>query len=405
MMTSIQQQRQRQQVLWFALVALALTLGTTTVLAGEDICTVPVDMIVPALPGPCQPLASCNHQLASERYEQACQQCRVSAATRRDTRAAFPKQLTNWYREQTFFLEELQQLHATHHPRIVALEREVEQGAALMAQLRRKHFIYCIEAGRTKEALLYHATAQQQLTPAQIIEAIRTNKELREQTLLNLLDFIRALPGEAERRELYRGAKPILGRVLLRTPMALVFGIDARSVLPANETDPLLAPMTERYRADFLEGHYFNHDALTRFARDYPRYYVYQLRSITTITQQQWNKMVKVYFFKLAMGLPTLELRLFSVERGIDLLEQFAKKDKNVLEPLLIRLSFTVFRLKKQAEQAGRHRPTMDRIAKLEKRFSMGQGKQYGVYLKAFEKKYVKEWKRMQQQGKQGKKG
>uniref|UniRef100_A0A2M3YW99 Putative secreted protein n=1 Tax=Anopheles nuneztovari TaxID=30067 RepID=A0A2M3YW99_9DIPT len=396
-MRSIQQQ---QQVLWFALVALT----TTILVAAEDICTVSLDMIEPALPAPCQPLASCNHQLASERYEQALQQCRVSAATRRDTRAAFPKQLTNWYREQTFFLEELEKLHTTNHPRIVALEREIEQGAALMAQLRRKHFIYCIEAGRTKEALLYHATAQQQLTAGQIIEAIRTNKQLREGVMLHLLDFIRALPDEAERRALYREAKPILGRVLLRTRMALVFGIDARSVLPANETDALLAPMTERYRTDFLEGHYFNHDALTRFARDYPRYYVYQLRAITTITQQQWNKMVKVYFFKLAMGLPTLELRLFSVERGIDMLEQFTKNDKKVREALLIRLSFTVYRLKKQAEKAGRHRPTMDRIGKLEKRFSMGQGKQYGVYLKAFEKKYVREWQRMKKK-EQAKKG
>uniref|UniRef100_A0A2M3YWH1 Putative secreted protein n=1 Tax=Anopheles nuneztovari TaxID=30067 RepID=A0A2M3YWH1_9DIPT len=395
-----QQQQQQQQVLWFALVALV----TTCLVAAEDICTVSLDVIVPALPAPCQPLASCNHQLASERYEQALQQCRVSAATRRDTRAAFPKQLTNWYREQTFFLEELEKLHTTNHPRIVALEREIEGGASLMAQLRRKHFIYCIEAGRTEEALLYHATAQQQLTAGQIIEAIRTNKELREGVMLHVLDFIRALPDEAERRALYREAKPILGRVLLRTRMALVFGIDARSVLPANETDALLAPMTERYRTDFLEGHYFNHDALTRFARDYPRYYVYQLRAITTITQQQWNKMVKVYFFKLAMGLPTLELRLFSVERGIDLLEQFAKNDKNVREALLIRLSFTVYRLKKQAEQAGRQRAIMDRIGKLEKRFSMGQGKQYGVYLKAFEKKYVREWQRMKKK-EQAKKG
>uniref|UniRef100_A0A2M3YWY4 Secreted protein n=1 Tax=Anopheles braziliensis TaxID=58242 RepID=A0A2M3YWY4_9DIPT len=401
MMTSKQQQQQR--VLWFALVALAV--GTTTVRAGEDICTVTLDTIVPALPAPCQPLESCNHELASERYNQARQQCRVSAATRRDTRAAFPKQLNNWYREQTFFHEELQKLHEANHQRMVAMEREIEQGALLMAQLRRKHFIYCIEAGRTKEALLYHATAQQQLTPAQIIEAIRTNRDLRQETMLHLLDFIRALPDEAERRELYRGAKPILGKVLLRTNMALVFGIDAQPLLSANETNALLVPMTERYRNDFLDGNYWNHDALTRFARGYPRYYAHHLRAITTITQQQWNKMVKIYAYKLAMGLPTLELRLLTTERLMDLLEQFAKRDPKILEPILVRISFTVYRLKKQAEQAGSKRATLDRIAKLEKRFGMGQHKQFRVYLKAFEKKYVKEWQRMKKEEQAKKKG
>ncbi|XP_035789201.1 uncharacterized protein LOC118462960 [Anopheles albimanus] len=405
-MTAIQQQQQQQQqkrMLWSALVALvALAAGPASVLAEEDICTVSLDMIVPPLPAPCQPLESCNHALASERYEQAFQQCRVSAATRRDIRAAFPKQLTNWYREQTFFLEELQQLHDRHHQRIVTIERDVEQGGQLMVQLRRKHFIYCIEAGRTQEALLYHATTRQQLKPAEIIEAIRTNKQLREETMLHLLDFIRALPDEAERGELYRAAKPILGRSLLRTNMALVFGIDARSALPANETEALLAPMTERYRGDFLAGNYWNHDALTQFARRYPRYYAHRLRAITTITQQQWDAMVKIYGFKLAMGLPTLELRLLTVERLMELLDQFSKRQKNVLEPLLVRISFTVYRLRKQAETAGRHRATMDRIAKLEKRFAMGQGRTFGAYLKAFEKKYVREWKQLKQQQAKG---
>uniref|UniRef100_A0A2M3ZXX9 Putative secreted protein n=2 Tax=Anopheles triannulatus TaxID=58253 RepID=A0A2M3ZXX9_9DIPT len=389
-------------VLWLAL--LALTAGPTTAALppGEDICTVSLDVIVPALPAPCQPLESCDHKLATERYEQAAQQCRVSASTRRDTRGAFPKQLTNWYREQTFFHEELQQLHEAKHQQIVALEQELEKGRELIAQLRRKHFIYCIEAGRTKEALLYHATARQQLTPAQIIEAVRTNKELHEGTILHLLEFVRALPDAAERRELYRAARPILGKVLTRTNMALVFGIDARPLLPANETDPLLAPMTERYRTDFLEGNYWNHEALTRFARQYPHYYAYQLPAIIAITKQQWDKMTKVYAFKFAMGLPTLELRLVTVERGLDLLERYGKQNPNVLEALLIRLSFTVFRLKKQAEQAGSHKGTMDRIAKLEKRFEMGKSKKYGVYLKAFEKKYVKEWQRLKQKQAKG---
>uniref|UniRef100_A0A2M3ZY66 Putative secreted protein n=1 Tax=Anopheles triannulatus TaxID=58253 RepID=A0A2M3ZY66_9DIPT len=405
MMAAIQQQQQQQKrMLWLALVTLAL--GTTNVLvlvAGEDICTVSLDTIVPALPAPCQPLESCNHEVAGERYNQALQQCRVSAATRRDTRTNFPKQLTNWYAEQTFFLEELQQLHDTHHQRIVALEREVAQGAELIAQLRRKHFIYCIESGRTKEALLYYATAQQKLTPTQIGAAIRGNRELREETMLHLLEFIRALPDEAERRELYRAGLPIFGRVLLHTDMALVYGIDARSAgLAANETDALLAPMTERYRNDFLTGHYFNHAAITRFARKYPRYYAHHLRAITTITKQQWDKMVKIWAFKLAMGLPTLELRLLTTERAMDLLEQFAKKERNILEPLLIRVSFTVYRLKKQAEQAGGQKPIMDRIAKLEKRFEMGQRKRFVVYLKEFEKKYVQEWRRMKQEQAKG---
>uniref|UniRef100_A0A2M4DL28 Putative secreted protein n=1 Tax=Anopheles darlingi TaxID=43151 RepID=A0A2M4DL28_ANODA len=396
-------QRQRRVPPFETLICCYLAMLTTlaTTLAERDICTVTLDAIVPPLPAPCQPLdrRTCDHQLAAKRYEQARAQCRVSAASRRDTRAAFPKQLTNWYNEQTFFLEQLDQLHETNNQRIITMEQQIENGTVLLAQLRRKHFIYCIEAGRTKEALLYHATARQQLKPGEIIEAIRTNKRLCEGTMVALLDFIRALPNEAERRELYRAAKPILGPILLRTDMALVFGIDARAVaVPANETEPVLAPMTERYREDFLDGNDWNHAALTRFARDYPRYYVYLLPAITTITQQQWNRMVKVLSFKLAMGMPTHELRLLTAERAMELVEKFAKRDAKVRDPLLMRFSFSVYRLKKQAEHEGSPKATMDRIERLMKRFNMGQNRQYAFYLKEFEKRYVKEWKRMQEE-------
>ncbi|XP_053678707.1 uncharacterized protein LOC128729082 [Anopheles nili] len=336
----------------------------------------------------CRPMASCDQKALLKHYSELHSKCRIDSSERLKDRELFLFRANYWVDDHKFLFELIQNWHQ-QHSLVLDAEQMIRRTARLGQELRRKLYIYSIEAGRIEDALMLHVTLANHWTAQQIIDAIATNPNINEVVCVHLLEFARSIPVKTYRAELYKAMKPLLVKHnLINTYVVLLYSADAASVLttPSDKDEyvvKIVGKIVSRLRDLLIE---VNFEENLWIAEQYPDYYSYHIATITTFNRQQWHAMIKRRFFEFANMLRPKNLRFHILETSIAHIEMYEKNREKRQLMLLPVLAKEVDRLRSFVMQTGKHKHELQRLEKLEKRFNMGKSKNpnYQTYLNHF---------------------
>uniref|UniRef100_A0A182QWI9 Uncharacterized protein n=1 Tax=Anopheles farauti TaxID=69004 RepID=A0A182QWI9_9DIPT len=333
-----------------------------------------------------EPLVACTTH--RESFIELINQCHADETERIANRESFLFRAKYWQGDHVYLFEELQKAFDRN---VLALEAQqsIERNRLLERELRRKLLVYSIEAGRTEDALTLYISEPDQPTPKQLIQDIGTNGKLHEVALEHLLLFVRALPLDKVRKELYRELLPILNRHPLKySHVAILYACDANSLFPEKDEKKrhimdVVGRAVEPYQTMLFETQY---DENVWLGRHYPVCYRFYLPLIVGYTAADtWNRMEKRRFFEFANLLPNREQRFYVLEESMKLFEENDNKANRNWE-LLPTLAREVDRLEFSVKQGGNNKEELARIQKLRDRFGMNTwfGPRYYHYLKHY---------------------
>ncbi|KFB38833.1 SG1B-like salivary protein [Anopheles sinensis] len=270
----------------------------------------------------CQPLEACDPAPLLNHYDNVQKECQVSSSKRRDDKAGFLFQLDYWHGDLLFLFDVLKNRTLEYATLFGDAERIGKVDEKTEFELKRKHFVYSIEAGRLQDALLVYLTMPTQMTPNEIVTVINGNPKVNEAVLLNFLYFVRAIPEEAQRLEFYKAFKPVLYKHNLhKTYMALLYSIE---VFPSVEktkdfqeyyTD-VSTPVIVQFKELMFQNQYTK---IFWFEKHFPDYFALVIPSLTVFSRNEWTKRLdQKQLYAQVNFLESLSHRITMYQRIID---------------------------------------------------------------------------------------
>uniref|UniRef100_A0A182IW24 G-protein coupled receptors family 1 profile domain-containing protein n=1 Tax=Anopheles atroparvus TaxID=41427 RepID=A0A182IW24_ANOAO len=328
-------------------------------------------------PGVYHPLEHCDAAPVLQHYMEITQACQTSSSQRRDRRESFLFQMNYSHGEMRFFFDLLAKSLNETSDLVKEIERISKADEPGMGDLERKFFFYSLEAGQIKDALFAYLVMPNQLSPAEIITTVNSTPALNEAILLNVLFFVRSVPGKARRLEFYKAMKPMVLRPKnVQFYMYLLYSTDVFPIVKQTTdfqeyyTD-IITPFVKRFKdfiimADFTEFLWVEN----RF----PNYFAHTIPLLTEFSKTEWTTQVKhVPLFDQVNSLRSLSNQLTMCERIIANIVKHDIPDGQADRSgtLLTSLAYRVSKLQKALEAAGSDPQLMQRLTALKNSFKM----------------------------------